>query len=106
MKKWKYTGLECLMFQKMEGLTGGTQVRVPVTRQKYHRMRHKKILDGYDNFNTYVLVGSLRDTTKFGRSDRQRHVMTLEASRVVISISKNNKNTTVLSTLFVMYLCE
>ena len=43
-------------------LTGGMQVRVPGTRHKCHRRRHKKIFYGYDNFNTYVVVGSLRDT--------------------------------------------
>ena len=33
-------------------LTGGMQVRISVTRKKYHHPRHKKILDGYDDFNT------------------------------------------------------
>ena len=48
---------------------GVTQVRFPVTRQKYHCPRHKKILDGYDDFNTYVVVVSLRATNNFGHSD-------------------------------------
>ena len=38
-------------------LTGGMQVRVLGTRQKYNCTRHKKILDGYDEFNTYIVVG-------------------------------------------------
>ena len=37
-------------------LTVGTQVRVSVTRQKCHHLRHKKILDGYDKFSTYDVV--------------------------------------------------
>ena len=49
---------------------------------------------------------SSRTNTNFERSDVQHHVMTLEASRVVIRISHNNKNTTVLSTLIVPYLRE
>ena len=55
-------------------------MRVPGTRQKYHRPRHNNILDDYDDFNTYVVVGSLRAATNFGRLDVWRHVMTLEAS--------------------------
>ena len=80
-------------------LAGGTKVRVSVTGQKYHRLRHKKILDGYDNFISYVVIGSLKATANFGRLDVRRCMMTSEASRVVSSISHNNKNTTVLSTL-------
>ena len=49
-------------------LTGGT-VRVPGTRQKYHCPRYEKLLDGYEYFNTYVVVGSLRATTNFGHLD-------------------------------------
>ena len=67
------------------------QVCVPGTRQKYHSLRHKKKLDGYDDFNTYVVIGSLRATKNFGRLDIQRHVMILEASRVVSRLSHNNK---------------
>ena len=78
---------------------------MPGTRQKYHRPRHKKILDGYDNFNTHVFVGSSRATNNFRRLEVQRHVMTLEASRVEISIYHNYKNTTSLSTLIAPYLC-
>ena len=37
-------------------LTGGTQVHVPVTIQKYHRPSHKNILDGCENFSTYIVV--------------------------------------------------
>ena len=37
-------------------LTVGTQVCVPGKRNKYHRPSHKKILYGYDNFNTYDIV--------------------------------------------------
>ena len=47
-------------------LTGSTKLRVPVTRQKFHRPRYKEILDGYDDFSTYAIVVSLRDTTNFG----------------------------------------
>ena len=43
------------------------EVRVPVTRQKCHCPRYKETLDGYNDFNTYVVVGSLRNTTSFGR---------------------------------------
>ena len=85
-------------------LTGGTQVHVSVTRYTYHRPRHKKILDGYDYFNTYVVIVSLRATTHFGPLDVRRHVMTLEASRVLIRIYHNHNNTTLLSTLSVLYL--
>ena len=48
----------------LDGVT--MQVCVPGTRQKYHSLRHKKTLDGYDDFNTYLVVGSFRDTTNFG----------------------------------------
>ena len=44
----------------------GTQVRVSVTGQKYHCLRHKEILDGYHDFSTYLVVGSLKDNTNFG----------------------------------------
>ena len=50
-------------------LTGGTHMRVTGTRQKCHHPIHEKILDGYEKFSTYVVVGSLRDTTNFGRLD-------------------------------------
>ena len=79
-------------------LTGGTQLHVPGTRYKYHRTRYKKILSGYEIFNTYAVVGSLRATTSFGNLDVRRNVMTLEASRVVSRISQNNNNATLLST--------
>ena len=49
--------------------TGGMQVRVSGTRHKHHRPRHEKILDVYDNFNTYFVVGLLRATTNFGCLD-------------------------------------
>ena len=42
-------------------------MRVPVTRQKYYRPRYKEILGGYDEFMTYIFVGSLRATNNFGR---------------------------------------
>ena len=87
-------------------LTGGMQVRVPETRQKYHRPRHKKILDGYENFSIYVVVKSLRATAKLGSLDVWRRMMTLEAIGVVSRISQNNNNTPVLSTPFVPYLQE
>ena len=64
---------------------------MPGTRQKCHRPRHEKILDGYDDFNTYVVMGSLRATTIFLRLDLRRHVMTLEASILVSKLSHNNK---------------
>ena len=79
-------------------------MRLTGVRQKYHRLKHEKILDGYDDFNTYVVPRSLRETIDFGHSDVQHHLMTSEVRRVVRGVSWNNKNTTVLSTLFVPYL--
>ena len=87
-------------------LTGSTQVRVPATRHKYHRPRHKIFLDGYDNFSNYLVVGSLRDTNNFGRLDVWRCMMILKAIRVVSRLSHNNNNKRVLSTLFVPYICK
>ena len=87
-------------------LTGGMQARVPGTRHKYHHLMYKKILDGYDNFNTYVVIGCFRATTDFGCPGIQCHVMTLEDSIVVSKISHNNKSITVLSTLFVLHLSK
>ena len=81
-------------------------MHVPVTGQKYYHPRHKKVLDGYDKFINYVVVGSLKATNNFERLDVRRRMMTSEASVVVSSISHNNKNTTVLSTLFVPYLLK
>ena len=46
--------------------TGGMQVRGPVAGQKYQCPRNNKILDGYENFSTYVIVGSLKAATNFG----------------------------------------
>ena len=83
-----------------------TQVRVPMTGQKYHCPRHKKMLYGYDYFSTYAIVVSLKATTNFGRSEVWHHIMTLDTSRVGIGLSHNNKNIAVLSTLFVPYLHE
>ena len=82
----------------------GTQVHASVTRHKYNRLRHTKILNGYDNFNTSVSVGSLGATTNFRRSDVQCHVMTSEASRVINRRSHNINITTILSTLFIPHL--
>ena len=87
-------------------LNGGMQVRVPGNRYKYHRLRHNKILDSYDDFNNYVVIGSSRATMNFGCSDVQHHVMTSKYSIVISRIYHNNKNTIVLSTLFVSYLSE
>ena len=50
-------------------LTGSMKLCVPVTRQKCNCPRYKEILDGYDDFSTYAIVGSLRDTTTFGCLD-------------------------------------
>ena len=72
-------------------MNGGTQVSVPDTREKCNCLRHAEILDGYDEFNTYAVVGSLMDTTNLGRLDVQRHVTTLEDSREVSRLSSNNK---------------
>ena len=72
-------------------LTGDTQILVPGDRQKYHCPWHEKILDVYYEFSTYIVVGSLRAPTNFIRSDVRRHMMNLEASRVVSIISHNNK---------------
>ena len=66
-------------------------MRVPVTKQKFHHPRHDKILDGYDNFNTYVVLGSLRTTYNFRRLYVRCQLMTSEASRVVSNLSHNNK---------------
>ena len=60
---------------------------LPGTRYKCHRPRHEKILDGYDDFNTHVIVVSLKATTNFVCSNVCRHVMTLETSTVVSRIS-------------------
>ena len=87
-------------------LNGGTQVRVLGTSQKCQIPMHKKILDGYDDFNSYVVILSFRDTTNFERLDIQRYGMSSKASKIVSRTSHNNKNTTVLSTLFLPYLHE
>ena len=76
---------------------------LPVTRQKCHLPRYKEILDGYDDFRTYVIVGSLKCATYFGRLDAWRCI-TSEASRVVCRIYNNNNNTPISSTFFVPYL--
>ena len=56
--------------------------------------KYKKILDGYDDFRTYVIVGYMRDTTNFGDLDVLHHII-LVSSRVISRISYNNTNTTV-----------
>ena len=86
-------------------LTGGTQVRVPATREKFHCLMYKEILVGYDDFITYFVVESLRATTNFGCLGVLR-CMTLKYIRVVGRLYHSNNNTTVLSTLFVPYLHE
>ena len=43
-------------------LTDGTQLSMSGARQKCHCMRYEKILHGYDDFRTYVVIRSLRDT--------------------------------------------
>ena len=85
-------------------LTSDTQLRVPVTGQKYHRSRHRKILDVYDNISIYVVVGSLKANTDFVHLYVIRRMITLESGRVVSGIYHNNKKTILLSTLFVPYL--
>ena len=72
-------------------LTDDMQVRVPGIKHKFHHQMHEKILDGYDGFNTYVFLGSLRATTNFGPLDVQHYVMNLEYSRVVSRLYHNNK---------------
>ena len=69
----------------------GMQVVVPVNRHKCHPSRLEEILDGYDDFNTYVVVELLRATTNFGCLDVRRHVMTSESSIAVSMIYRNNK---------------
>ena len=81
-----------------------TQVRVKGAINKCHRLRNKKALDIYENFNTYIAVVSLRVTTNFVRLCVRHHVIISEASIVVSRLSQNNNNTTLLSTLFVPYL--
>ena len=93
-----------LNLRRNTDLNGVMQAFIPVNIHKYHHPRHEKILDGYDYFNTYIVVGILRATINFRRSDVRRHVMALEAIRVVSRISCNNNNTAVLSTLCVPYL--
>ena len=63
-----------------------TQVRVKGDINKCHRLTNKKVLDIYENFNTYNDVVSFRVTS--------------------YKIYPNNYNTTVLSTLFLPYLRE
>ena len=82
-----------------------TQVHVPETRQKCHCQRQNKILYYYDEFSTYVVIGSLRSATNFKYPYVQRRVITCEASRVLSRIYFNNNKTTVLSTLFIPYVC-
>ena len=77
-------------------LTGGTQVHVPGTRHKCQHLRHEKILNGYENSNTCIVVGSLSVTTNFVISDVLRCAMTSGDSRVVIRISYNNKEYNVI----------
>ena len=48
-------------------LTVSKRVHVSVNRQTCHCTRYKEILDGYDDFKTYVIVGLSRVTTNFGR---------------------------------------
>ena len=36
-------------------LTGGMQVRVPGNIHKFHRPRHEKILDGYEDFFVWIM---------------------------------------------------
>ena len=81
-------------------------MRVIDNRQKCHSMRHEKILNVYDDFNTYVMVLSLRCANNFRHLDIQHHVVTLEAIIVVSRLSHNNNTTTVLSNLFIPYLRE
>ena len=83
-----------------------THLHLPGTINKFHCPRHKEILDDYNEFNIYIIVRSLSDTTNFGRLDVQHYVMKLGASRVVSMLSCQNINTIVLSTLFILYLCE
>ena len=52
--------------------------------------------DGYENSNTYIVVGSLRVTTNFVISDVLRRSMTSGDSKVVIRISYNNKEYNVI----------
>ena len=83
------------IYSKNTDLTCGTRVSMPVTRQKYHCPRYKEIMDGYNTFITYFIVGYLRATTNAVYLD-VRNCMTTEASKVLIRISQNNKNTTLL----------
>ena len=91
---------------KLAKIGSNPRKKMDLTGYKYHHPRHKKILDGYDYFSTYVIVVSLKATTNLVRLDVQRRMMTSEASRLVSRISHSNKDTTLLSILFVPYLCE
>ena len=54
-----------------------TQVRVKGAINKCHCLRHEKVLDVYDNFNTYIVVVSLRASPNFVSLCVHRHVMNL-----------------------------
>ena len=69
------------------------------------KTRYKEILDDYDDFRTYSIIGSLRATDIFGCSDICR-CMILVDSRVIIVLSHNNNNTRALSIFLVPYLHE
>ena len=69
---------------------------VTVTGHEYHCSRHRKILDGCDDFSTYAVLGSFKAATSFGRFYVHRSMITSEASALVSRLYHNNKNTTVL----------
>ena len=52
-------------------------MRVKGDRNKCHRLRHKKVLNVYENFNTYIVVVSLRASPNFVSLCVHRHVMNL-----------------------------
>ena len=102
----KYIGGELVksIYKSRTLLVVVTQVRVKGAINKCHPLRHEKVLDIYDNFNTYIVVVSLRVTTNFVHLCVCSYVMTSVDSIKVSMLSQNNNNTTLLLTLFVPYL--
>ena len=49
--------------QRNTHFTDGAQVGVTGTRKKFHRPMHEKIMEGYDEFNAYVIVTGYKTST-------------------------------------------
>ena len=61
---------------------------------------NKKILHGFNDFRTYIVLGSLKDPTIFLCTS----LMIFLPSRVLSRLFYNNNNTTVSSTSLVLYI--